>query len=50
LRALQIGLRLEDLDLLTLGELLDLIIERSNDDYNYPTKGTTEDIDKMFGI
>jgi len=49
LRALQIGLRLEDLDLLTLGEILDLIVERSNDEYQYPEKGTTESIDRMFG-
>jgi hypothetical protein len=49
LRALQLGLRIEDLNILTLGELLDLIVERSNDDYNYEQKATTEDIDRLFG-
>jgi hypothetical protein len=47
---IQLGFSLTDLDLLTVGELLDVLIERGNDDYKYPLKGTTETLDAMFGI
>lgn len=43
LRALQLGLRLTDLDQITVGDLVDLIIESSNDEYEYPVKATQED-------
>ena len=35
LRAIQIGLTLSDLDYLETGEVIDLLIERGNDDFNY---------------
>lgn len=43
LRALQIGLKLSDLDNITLGELVDILIESENDGYEYPIKATQED-------
>lgn len=43
LRALQIGLRLSDLDNITLGELVDILIENENDSYEYPIKATQDD-------
>jgi len=43
LRAIQIGLRLSDLDQITLGELLDILIENENDSYEYPIKATADD-------
>lgn len=43
LRALQIGLRLSDLEQITLGELIDILIENENDSYEYPTKATQDD-------
>lgn len=43
LRALQLGLRLSDLDQITVGDLVDLIIESGNDEYEYPVKATQED-------
>ena len=36
LRCLQIGLSLDELDLLTIGMVTEIAIERANDDYDYP--------------
>ena len=36
LRCLQIGLSLDELDLLTIGMVTETAIERANDDYDYP--------------
>lgn len=33
LRALEVGLRLTDLDLLSYGEVLDIVVEKHNDRY-----------------
>lgn len=38
LRCVQIGLSLSDLDLLTIGMINEMFIEKDNDDYNYPIK------------
>ena len=35
LRALQVGLKLSDLDFLETGEVIDILIERGNDDFDY---------------
>lgn len=48
LRAFQLGLSLDDLEQLSEGDVIDMIIESSNDYYDYPTKATPDDIDKMF--
>jgi hypothetical protein len=45
LRCLQIGLSLRDLDLLTVGMVNDMFVEKSNDDYDYETIATQEDFD-----
>ena len=45
LRCVQIGLSLSDLDLLTIGMVSEMFIERENDDYNYPIKATQEQMD-----
>jgi hypothetical protein len=50
LRGLQIGLSLDDMDALTWGQLMDIIVEQSNDSYKYPVKGTTEDYNRLMGI
>ena len=36
LRCVQIGLSLTDLDLLTIGMVNEIFIEKDNDDYDYP--------------
>ena len=41
------GLTLADLDVLSLGLLMDMVIERSNDDYDWPIKATQADFDKF---
>ena len=43
LRAIQLGFRLSDLDQITIGELLDVLIEHENDSYEYPIKATVDD-------
>lgn len=43
LRALQLGLSLSDLDQITVGDLIDMLIEYGNDDYEYPVKASQED-------
>lgn len=48
LRAKQLNLTLEELDVLTVGEVFDLLTEESNDHYEYPVMATQEDIDRIF--
>lgn len=43
LRCSQIGLHYEDLEHLTVGMVIDIMIERSNDNIEYPVKATAED-------
>lgn len=43
LRALQIGLKISDLDQITVGDLIDMLIENENDSYEYPIKATQDD-------
>ena len=40
LRCLEIGLSMRDLDLLTIGMVLDIWTEKGNDDYKYGEKET----------
>lgn len=47
LRALQVGLTLADLDALESGELRDIIIERANDNEEYPELATQADFDRF---
>ena len=43
LRCTQLGLHYEDMEHLTVGMITDMMIERSNDELEYPFKATTDD-------
>lgn len=47
LRAKQIGLTLAELDDLTVGFVIDMIVEASNDNFDYPKLATQEDFDSF---
>lgn len=47
LRATQIGLSMADLETLSIGIVLDMLIERQNDSYDYPLIATQADIDRL---
>lgn len=47
LRAKEIGLSLDELDELEIGEVFDMYAEKSNDAEEYPELATQEDFDKF---
>ena len=47
LRCIQIGLSIRDLDLLTIGMVMDIWTEKANDDVKYQQIATQEDFDKF---
>lgn len=47
LRAVQIGLSIQDLDELDFGDVLDMITESSNDGTEYKLLATQEDFDRF---
>lgn len=47
LRAVQLGLTLDDLDRLEYGQVMDMIIEANNDSYKYPTLASQDDYDRF---
>ena len=47
LRALQAGLRLDDLNAMETGEVTDIVIESNNDHENYRQLATQADFDKF---
>ena len=47
LRVVQIGLKIEDLDFLEYGEVLDIFIEEHNDHEEYEQLATQEDYDRF---
>lgn len=49
LRALQLGLSYEDTFTIEVGTLKNLLIEKSNDSFDYPVEGSAEDLKKMLG-
>ena len=49
LRAKQLNLTFEELNMISAGDQLDMMTEQSNDSYKYPVKGNQEDIDRIFG-
>lgn len=49
LRCKQINLTLEELNLLEEGEVMDMIVESSNDGATYQEKGTRASFEAMFG-
>ncbi len=47
LRAAQMGIAVRDLELLTIGLVLDMFTESQNDNYKYPDLATQEDFDRF---
>lgn len=47
LRCVQLGISVNDLDLLTIGLVNDMFTELSNDDYKYAVTATQEDMDRF---
>lgn len=47
LRCMEIGIAISDLDLLTIGMVLDIWTEKGNDSVNYARVATQEDFDKF---
>lgn len=47
LRAVQCGISISDLELLSIGMINDMFIEMKNDDYEYPTVAAQSDIDAL---
>lgn len=47
LRCVQLGLSMQDLDLLTIGMVSDMYVESGNDDYSYPILATQNDMDRF---
>ena len=50
LRGKQVGFTLDEMDELTWGQLMDVIIESGNDNFKYPKQGTKEDFNRLMGI
>ena len=47
LRCVELGISISDLDLLTIGLVLDMWTEKSNDSIKYDHRATQEDFDKF---
>lgn len=47
LRCVQLGIAISDLELLSIGLINDMFIERQNDDYEYPIIATRADIEAL---
>ena len=47
LRCVQIGVSIRDLDLLTVGMIIDMYVESQNDEYKYPDLARQDDFDKF---
>lgn len=47
LRAVQLGISIHDMDLLTIGLILDMHTESINDNEQYPDKATQDDFNKF---
>ena len=47
LRAVQLGISIADLDLLTIGLVIDMYTESANDNQDYDEMATQEDMDRF---
>lgn len=47
LRCKELGLTLDELEQIEYGLVLDMMIEKSNDEYKYPYKATQKDFNKF---
>ena len=50
LRAVELGLSLDDLDKLTIGMILDMQTEKDNDSYDWPVLASQEDMNRFSGL
>lgn len=48
LRALELGIRKQDLRYYSCGQIFALLTEKANDNYDWPRKATQADIDALF--
>lgn len=48
LRALELGIRKQDLRLYTAGQIFGLLIEKGNDKFEWPRMATQADIEALF--
>ncbi len=49
LRCAELGLSDEALSQMTMGMVYDMVIEKLNDEHDYPRKATQDDIHRFFG-
>ena len=47
LRAVQLGVAIQDLELLSIGFVLDMLTEAQNDSFKYPNMATQSDFDRF---
>jgi hypothetical protein len=47
LRCVELGISIRDMDLLTVGVVQDMFIEKENDDYDYAQVATQEQMDRF---
>jgi hypothetical protein len=47
LRTVQLGISIQDMDLLTIGLIMDMYTESMNDNEKYPALATQRDFDKF---
>ena len=48
LRALELGIRKQDLRFYSCGQIFGILMEKSNDHYDWPRKATQDDINALF--
>ncbi len=48
LRIKELGLTIPELEYITVGDVLDMLIERGNDNEEWEYKATKEDIDRLM--
>ena len=48
LRIKELGLTIQELEYITVGDVLDMLIERGNDNEEWEYKATQEDIDRLM--
>lgn len=49
LRCVELGLTKDLLEIITVGDVYDMCVEKANDNEEYPIKATQEDIGAFFG-
>ena len=47
LRCKELGLSIDDLEKIDFGLVQDMLVEKDNDNYNYPYKASQEDFDRF---